>query len=220
MRLTDDDHARVSAAVAQAERGTSGEIVTIVAARSDKYHDVGLHWAVLAMLAVLAALAVFPQLADRAVSDPWGETPSPATLFTVALVASAVTFLIARILFAWWPLRLWLTPGITKSRRVRARALDHFRVGAEKRTAAGTGVLLYLSVAEHRAEIVADTAIHAAVPAERWGDIMADLVIAVRDGRAGDGLSGAVAAIGAILAEHFPRGAADVNELPDRVVEL
>ncbi|HEX8554469.1 MAG TPA: TPM domain-containing protein, partial [Sphingomonas sp.] len=107
-----------------------------------------------------------------------------------------------------------------KSRRVRARALDHFRVGAEKRTAAGTGVLLYLSVAEHRAEIVADAAIHAAVPAERWGDIMADLVIAGRDGRAGDGLSGAVAAIGAILAEHFPRGAADVNELPDRVVEL
>jgi putative membrane protein len=220
MRLSEQDHARVSAAVAQAERGTAGEIVTIVAARSDKYHDVGLHWAVLAMLAILAALAIWPQLADLALDDPWGEAPAPRTLLTIALVAGALTFLLARLLFAWWPLRLALTPGATKSRRVRARALDHFRVGAEHRTTAGTGVLLYLSVAEHRAEIIADAAIHAAVPAERWGDIMADLVAEVRAGRAGDGLAEAVTAIGAILGEHFPRSENDVNELPDRVVEL
>lgn len=220
MRLNADDHVRVSAAVAQAERGTAGEIVTIVAARSDKYHDVGLHWAVLVMLCVLALLAIFPSLADMAMADPWGEAPHPSTLFTIGLVASAVAFLIARVLFAWWPLRLALTPGVTKTRRVRARALDHFRVGAEKRTRGGTGVLLYLSVAEHRAEIIAEAGVHAAVPAERWGDIMADLVAAVRQDRAGDGLVGAVTAIGAILAEHFPRKENDVNELPDRVVEL
>ena len=61
MRLTPADAARVAEAVAEAERTTSGEIVTIVAHRSDKYHDVALHWAVLGqMLAiVLLAMAMF-----------------------------------------------------------------------------------------------------------------------------------------------------------------
>ena len=49
---------------------------------------------------------------------------------------------------------------------------------------------------------------------------MAALVTAVRDGRAGDGMVAAVTAIGAILAEHFPKTADNPNELPDRVIEL
>ena len=64
MRLSKEDHAKVAAAVAAAEQHTDGEIVTIVARRSDAYHDVGLHWAVLAMLLVLALLATFPGAVD------------------------------------------------------------------------------------------------------------------------------------------------------------
>ena len=54
MRLTDHDRMAVTQAVAAAELTTNGEIVTVVAGRSDAYHDVALHWAVLAMLLVLA----------------------------------------------------------------------------------------------------------------------------------------------------------------------
>ena len=57
MRLSNLDHDRVTAAVRAAERDTDGEIVTIVAAGSDPYHDVSLHYAVLAML-----LALFVQV--------------------------------------------------------------------------------------------------------------------------------------------------------------
>ena len=59
-RLTAEDHALVTAAVAQAEKQSDGEIVTIVAGRSDAYHDVALHYAVLAMLIVPALLAWLP----------------------------------------------------------------------------------------------------------------------------------------------------------------
>ena len=52
MRLTPHDHQLVTSAVAEAELGTDGEIVAIVAPRSDRYHDVAAHWAVLAMLAM------------------------------------------------------------------------------------------------------------------------------------------------------------------------
>ena len=56
--LSEEDRDLVTAAVAAAERDSDGEIVTIVAARSDAYHDVALHYAVLAMLLVPAALGV------------------------------------------------------------------------------------------------------------------------------------------------------------------
>jgi putative membrane protein len=81
-------------------------------------------------------------------------------------------------------------------------------------------VLLYLSLDERLAEIVADEAIHAKVPPERWGAAMAALIDRVRAGHPGDGMAAAVTAIGTIVAEHFPKTEGDVNELPDRLIEL
>lgn len=223
MRLTDADRARVAAAVTEAERHTAGEIVTIVARRSDKYHDVALHWAVLAMLLVLALLAFRPGVAvwlHGLVADPWEGAPAPGGLFTVALVLLAVTFLAVRVAFAWMPLRLAVTPARTAARRVHARALALFRATAETRTRDATGVLLYLSLDEHRAEIIADAAIHARVAPQVWGAAMAALIAATRDGRPGDGMAEAVRQIGVVLADHVPPRADDTNELPDRLIEL
>lgn len=223
MRLSAEDHARVSAAVAAAEAGTDGEIVTIVADRSDAYHDAALQWAVLAMLLALALLAAVPGMAEGLAglwTDPWSGSPSGAALLTTALVVQAIVFLAARYLLAWPPLRLALTPRTTKRRRARARVLTLFRAAAEQRTRGRTGVLLYLSMAEHDAEIIADAAIHDRVEPEVWGEAMAALIAAVKDGRPGDGMAAAVERIGAVLAEHFPRSEGDVNELPDRLIEL
>ena len=223
MRLTEADHARVSAAVSAAEANTDGEIVTIVAGQSDSYHDVALHWAVLAMLLALAVLATWPGLVDRLhalFADPWTEPATIRAALLTALIVAAVAFLLVRVVLAATPLRLALTPHATKARRVRRRAVALFRTAAEQRTVARTGVLLYLSLAEHRAEIVADSAIHAKVAPETWGEAMAALITALKDGRPGDGMADAVARIGAVLAEHFPRSEGDVNELPDRLIVL
>ena len=222
MGITQADQERVNAAVAEAESRTDGEIVTIVAGRSDAYHDVALHWALLAMLLVLALLAWQPWVIEEIhalVAGGW-EQSSPREILTVTLVLMAVTFLVARVVLAWDALRLWLKPPMTRTRRVRRRAFMHFRTSAEKRTRASTGVLLYLSLAERRAEIIADEAIHSKVANEVWGDAMAALIAAVRDGRPGDGMAEAVARIGDVLAEHFPRSADDTNELSDRMILL
>ncbi len=223
MRLSADDHAAVTAAVTAAEAQTDGEIVTVVARRSDAYHDVALHWTVLAMFFVLALLAAWPGPIDalyHLIADPWGPAVSISAALTIMLVLMAVTFLIGRLVFAYRPLRIALTPGATKTRRVRAKAMQLFRTGAEKRTIGATGVLLYLSLEEHRAELIADAAIHAKVSEDVWGHAMAALIVAVRDGRPGDGMAAAVGEIGVVLAEHFPRSAGDTNELPDRLIEL
>ena len=67
-------------------------------------------------------------------------------------------------------------PGFIKAARVRARAEACFKIGAERRTHGRTGILIYVSLAEHRAEIVADAAIAGKVSPEVWGEAMAALL--------------------------------------------
>ena len=132
----------------------------------------------------------------------------------------AAAFLIVRYALAWMPLRMALTPGRTKSRRVHRRAIELFRTGCELKTRGRTGVLLYVSLAEHRAEIVADKAIADQVGAEVWGEAMALLVDEIKAGRPGRGMALAVEKIGAVLAQILPPTIDNPNELPDRLIEL
>ena len=60
LKLSAEDHARVSVAIAEAEAKSDGEIIAIAADTSDAYHDVGLHYAVLVLFLVLAFFAIWP----------------------------------------------------------------------------------------------------------------------------------------------------------------
>ena len=81
-------------------------------------------------------------------------------------------------------------------------------------------MLIYLSMREHRAEIVADEAIASKVTPEVWGAAMADMLGDIRHGRIAAGLVAGIGDVGAVLAEHFPRAEDDTNELPDRLIEV
>jgi putative membrane protein len=95
-----------------------------------------------------------------------------------------------------------------------------FKVTTQQRTAAGTGILIYLSEDERMAEIIAEEGIHAKVGDAVWQDAMAALIANVRQGRVADGMVAAIERVGAVLAQHFPHDPNDINELPDRVIEL
>lgn len=221
--MTEHDRARVAAAVTAAESHTRGEIATILTARSDDYRDVALAWSALVGIAALLALALFPDfylgLYDR-LTGAWAQSWSPARLFGVAALVVTVKFVATWLILRWRPLRLWLTPGPIRHSRVHARALTAFRIGAERRTTGRTGVLIYLSLAEHRAEIIADQGIARHVPSDVWGAALAAMLVEIRAGRMADGLIAAVEAVGKVLADHFPRAADDSNELPDRLIEV
>ena len=225
IRLSEADHARVTASVARAEQGTDGEIVTIVTGHSDDYRDIAFIWAVAAMLFTLGAIALFPGVIEAKLdwmSGGWraeGDAEAQRLLLFV-LAAELIVYLVVRYALSWDRLRFALTPRAVKSRRVRRRAVQFFRASAEKRTATRVGILLYLSLDEHVAEIVADEAIHHAVPPERWGDAMAALVDKVREGDPAGGMVAAVDAIGDILHAHVPASEDNPNELPDRLIEL
>ena len=211
----------VTAAVAQAEADTSGEIVTVLADRSDGYTDVALLWAVAISFTAMALVTAFPLfftgLADRLLGN-WSHVWTAGQLLTLVTTVGLVKFLAMWALQLWQPLKFALIPRPVKVSRVRDAAIRHFKVGAERRTHGRTGVLLYLSMREHRAEIVADEAIAGKVDAEVWGKAMADMLAEIRQGHVAQGLAAGVRDVGEVLAEHFPRGSDDVNELPDRLI--
>ena len=223
LRLSEAEHDKVSSAIAAAESQSDGEIVAAVTDQSDSYHDVALHWAVLALIATLAIFAWQPPVLyfwRDLILGGWHPDPTFSELLLFALVLAVAKFTVVLLLLKYMPLRLALTPGATKTRRVRRRAIAVFRAGAERRTIGRTGILIYLSMGEHRAEIVADEAITKVTTPETWGEAMAALLIEVKAGRPGDGIVAAVAEVGKVLAEHFPRSADDTNEIPDKLIEL
>ena len=223
MKLSEADHDKVSAAIAAAEAKSNGEIVAVATPLSDAYHDVALHWALVPLFAVLAWAAWRPTALTwwyNFLFGGWDSEPTLGQLLTLLMVFAALKFTIALLILKWMPLRLALTPAPTKHRRVRRRAVTVFRAAAERRTVGRTGVLIYLSMGERRAEIVADEAILKVTDDSTWGEAMAALLEHVREGRPGDGICAAIEQVGVVLAEHFPRGADDVNEIPDKLIEL
>ncbi|APZ98865.1 hypothetical protein BWQ93_10425 [Sphingopyxis sp. QXT-31] len=217
------DHDLVTAAVAAAEARTSGEIVTVIAAQSNDYDDIALVWASVIAFIAMSVIALFPEyyrgLYDR-LTGGWGYDLTANEWLDSVIAIGVIKWIGIWLILLWRPLRLWLTPRAILAGRVRARAVDLFKVGTEAKTLGRTGVLLYVSLKEHRADIVADEAIAAKVSPDVWGDAMAALIDHVRAGRPGEGMAEAVRQMGVVLAEHFPRGSENPNELPDRLIEL
>jgi putative membrane protein len=214
----------VTDAVAEAESATSGEIVTVLAERSDGYSDVALVWSAAVAFTAMSVFALFTDfylgLWDGLFHAGWPSEWTRGEVLTLVLAIGVLKFAAMQVIQQWQPLRMALIPGPIKSARVRNAAVRHFKVGAEKRTHGRTGVLIYLSMLEHRAEIVADEAIAGKVAPDVWGVAMADMLVQIRQGKVAEGIAAGVRDVGAVLAQQFPRGEDDVNELPDRLIVI
>src|SRR5690606_18055868 len=221
--VSEADHDLVTAAVAAAEAHTSGEIVTVIAGQSNDYDDVALVWASVIAFRARSVIALFPEfyqgLYDR-LTGGWGHGLTANQWLGTVIAIGVLKWIGVWLILLWRPLRLLLTPRAILAARVRARAVDLFKVGTEAKTLGRTGVLLYVSLREHRADIVADEAIAARVAPAVRGDAMEALIEQVRQGKPGAGMAEAVRRMGIVLAEHFPKGEDNPNELPDRLIEI
>jgi uncharacterized membrane protein len=102
----------------------------------------------------------------------------------------------------------------------RARALEVFSALRIWDTAANTGVLIYVLLAEHDIEIVADRGFAAVIPADQLAAICADLQSAYARGEYRDGTVAAVRRLGELAAPHFPPGDRNPDELPNSPILL
>lgn len=202
-QFTQKECTRISRAITRAEKKTSGEIVAVVAASSDDYIFIPLLWAALAALAV--PLVMF-SLTD------W----PPTHIYALQLGVFAVL----GICVQWRPLRVALVPKAVKRARAHRHAMEQFLAQNLHTTKGRTGVLLFVSSAEHFAEVIADEAIYEKAPPEVWGDVVSILTGHIARGEPVDGFVKAIEACSGILAEHFPPGSLNENELPNHLIVL
>ena len=222
-RLGMSEQAAVTAAVTKIEEHTSGELVTVLAEHSDGYSDVILVYAAALAFSAMSLFALFPApfiSLHSALTGGWTPEWTTGEIASLTIALGVVTFFLSWALLGWEGLRYRVVPGPLRTMRVHDAAVRHFKVGAERRTHGRTGVLLYLSLRERRAEIVADETIADKVDAEVWGAAMADMLAHIRQGRVAEGLVAGIEDVGKVLAEHFPRSDEDRNELPDRLIVL
>jgi putative membrane protein len=195
----DQGRARVSAAVAELERESAGEIVVVSAPRADSYHDVRAFGAFAFALAFAGCLHVLVT----------------AFAFSWVLALQLPAFLAAFALLRWPPLLRAALPHARVRAAVERRARDELLAQGVLETRERTGVLILLCELERRVVILGDKGVHARVQDAGWERHVAHIVAAIRAGRAADGVSEVIAELAKVLARDLPRSPDDVNELPD-----
>jgi putative membrane protein len=222
--FSDADRTRIADAITAAEKATTGEIVCVVSDRADHYPATGLSYAVLLAFAVPLVATVFGYGPDRiAALNDWSSGDVVVDLRRAIEAYAAVqivVFVVLAALLVRTPLGARLTPRAIKREHVHAAAVTQFRAGGIGTTRAHTGVLIFVSLRDRIAEVVADTAIYAKVPPDHWAATVSALTDGIKAGTPGAGFVRAIELAGAVLAEHFPAQGDNPDELPNRLIEI
>jgi putative membrane protein len=203
MIVSATDRKRVADAINNAERKTSGEIVAVIAGESASYAYAPFLWAALVALAV-----PFPLIF-------WTWWPIQH-IYMLQLVVFAALLMI----FMYRPLRLALVSSRVKKERAHRRAVEQFLAQNLHTTPGRTGVLIFVSVAERFAEIIADAGINQHVAEGTWQAIVDELTKDIGNGQAVEGFVRAVEAVGRELAQHFPPGTHDPHAFANHLIVL
>jgi len=220
--LSEDDRRRIAEAVTEAEAGTSGEITCVLVEEVSNYREIPLAWAALAALC-LPPLLVLAGLHEPVLHGGWSDgTEEGLILRALALYAAAqaVIFVIVALLASWPPLRRLLTPGLLMRHRVGQLARHHYAAVGTRLPPEAPHILIFACFADHRVELVANPAIHAAVGQALWDAAVAAVVEGMKSGEAAQGFIRAIRMCGAAMAKHFPASGPDENRLPDDIVVL
>lgn len=202
VHLTQSELDRISDAVREAEKQTAGEIVPMLVGQSDEYP--GARWRLAIVTALLSGALAYFFLDDF---DPvwilWAQIPGLYIGYWLGSFGAV--------------LRLFLVSSKIDE-EVHQRAVQAFFLHNLHATKDRTGILVMVSLLEHRVEILADTGINAKVPRDMWEKILNDMIGKIKSGDLTEGFCTAVRECGEVLAKDFPGTHENPNELSDRVI--
>ncbi|HRY03593.1 MAG TPA: hypothetical protein P5256_10710 [Beijerinckiaceae bacterium] len=200
--ITDQDRARIAAAIHAAEQKTAGDIVCVLMRSSSSYSYAPLLWA--SFIALLS---------------PWALIAATQISVVRILALQVVIFVVAGLLLMWTPLRMALVPRAVKRTRAHRAGMEQFFARGITQTKNRMGVMIFVSLAEHYAHVVADDGIAARVDHAVWRETVDALTSQIAKGRIADGFVVAIGRCGAVMAEIAPADGAS-HVLPDRIYVL
>jgi len=198
--ISETDRARIADAIRAAESRTSGEIVCVLAQSSAR------PGALPVLIAAIVALAL-----------PWLLISFTEFAVERILLLQALVFVLLLVLLLLPPISTALIPRRARRAAAHRAAAEQFVVRGIARKKDRSGILIFVSLAEHYARIVADEGIAARVPQAEWQAAADVLVSHMREGRIADGFISGIGACADVLAAHFPRTSGSRDELPNRI---
>jgi putative membrane protein len=133
------------------------------------------------------------------------------------LLWQVAAFLVLVVVLCLPRVRVALLPRAARRAVAHRAAMEQFTIRGLARKKDRTGILIFVSLAERYARIIADEGVASRVPQSHWQGAIDVLVAHMRNGNIADGFITAIDRCGSVLAEHFPRSEASNDELPDRI---
>lgn len=200
MTISNEDHERITRAIRLAEEKTSGEIVCVLARISSH-------------------ATVFPIFVAAVVAlvTPWLLVAFTAMPVLRILSVQVVVFAVLLMVLCIPAVRVALVPRRARRAIAYRVAMEQFISRGIARNVDHCGILIFVSLAERYARIIADDEIAKRVPQSRWQAAVDALIAHAREDRVADGFIVAIELCGKELAQHFPRTGADRGKLPDRL---
>ncbi len=201
--LTDEEKTRIEDAVREAEKRTEGEIVVMVVAESHHYPLSGMIGGILFGTAASLSAALF-----SGYDSMWH--------FLGFFVPSFA--LCSEIVKRWMPLKKLFVSRSDMEEEVEEAAIGSFFKNRVYETGNHTGILIYISLFEHRVRILADKGISSRVDQSRWDAITALITQGIKEKKQASALCGAIQRCGELLEEVFPASEDNTNEISDSVL--
>ena len=184
-----------------AEQRTTGEIVCVLARVSSDATALPI------LLAAIGALVL-----------PWLLVAFTTLTVERILGLQIIAFLLLVFLLCLPGVRVALMPRAARRHMAHRVAMEQFLARGIARKKDRCGILIFVSLAERYARIIADEGIAARVPQAQWQAAIDTLIAHIKGGDIASGFVGAIELCGKELATHFPRAdAATGRELPDRI---
>ena len=211
--FTKEEIASIEATIKEAEQQTSGEVVPVVAKVSGRYDRAeDLFGFLLSLLALGSAWGVLQGISTN--TQAWSGGPSIALSLPIVLTILVVTFVVGIVLASRFPLlRLPLIAKREMEEEVESSARETFHQLKVRHTNNSTGILIYVSLHEHRVHVIGDDTIASKLSHSDFQAICDTIISGFKSDQPAKGMRDGILACGKLLAQHFPIEAGDQNEL-------
>jgi len=220
--LTPEDHARITAAIATAEEGSSGDIFCVLAGEVSTYREVPIAYGAAAALLIpplVLAVSLRPLLV-AITGGGWTAEQTGALqgdlgfALTGYAVVQLCLFGLVALITSLAPVRRLVTPRFLKRHRVKKAAFHHFAAAHTHVRDSETGVLIFVALVERQVEVLADAAIHAKVGDALWTAAAQAVQEGMKQPDPTAGIETAIALCGEALKAHFPSSEARPADRP------
>lgn len=204
--ISDQELQKIEETIARVEEHTSGEIVPVIVKRSSSIGHIPLTLTLLFTLLIVVAELPY---SDWLWVKPWVWC-WPFLLVVIYYLASLVAN------------NLWVQKLLVSEKdeidQVHRRAELEFYSNKIHRTEHGTGVLIFVSVMEKKAVILADEGIAQKLPKETWDKVLQGISSKLGQKQWGEAFIGAIDECGTHLKTHFPITSNSENQLKNHLI--